>query len=125
MSPVDIRAARRNLERRWEKKRAGLDIKFEQASRDAAAIMEMIIGKYRPRRIYQWGSLLDKEKFGEHSDIDIAVEGITGAERFFALLGDAGDMTGFPLDIVQMEKIEPEFADIIRMKARVVYDAEQ
>jgi len=125
MSPIDIRAARRNLERRWEKERIEAEKKFGKATREAAAIITMIIGKYRPRRIYQWGSLLDKEKFGEHSDIDIAVEGITGAERFFALLGDAGDMTGFPLDIVQMEKIEPEFADIIRMKARVVYDAEQ
>jgi predicted nucleotidyltransferase len=125
MSPVDIRAARRNLERRWDKERAEAEKKFEQAACEAAAIIEMIRGKYRPRRIYQWGSLLEKKKFGEHSDIDIAVEGITDAERFFALLGDAEAMTGFSLDIVQMEKIEPEFAEIIRMKAKVVYDAEQ
>jgi len=31
-------------------------------------------------------------------------------------------LTHFPLDIVQIEKIEPEFAQSIRQNGRVVYE---
>lgn len=85
----------------------------------------MIIGKYRPRRIVQWGSLLHSEHFDEHSDIDIATEGILDAETWFALLGDAMELTRFPLDIVQLEKIEPEFAAQILRKGNVVHESER
>jgi predicted nucleotidyltransferase len=78
--------------------------------------------KYRPVRIYQWGSLLHPERFDENSDIDLATEGITDAETFFNLLGEAMALTGFSLDIVQIEKIEPEFADAIRHSGKVIYE---
>ena len=71
----------------------------------------------------QWGSLLDLEQFDENSDIDIAIEGITEAERYFALLGDAMEMTRFPLDIIQLEKIEPEFAELILLKGKIIYES--
>ena len=57
---------------------------------------------------FVWGSLLDSESFDEHSDIDIAVEGVATAEDFFALYGEAIKMPEFSLDLVQFEKIDPE-----------------
>jgi len=42
------------------------------------------------------------------SDIDIAVAGLATVEDFFALLADAMAMTTFPLDIVELERVEPE-----------------
>lgn len=84
--------------------------------------MGVIRDRYAPRRIWLWGSLGDASKFDERSDIDIGVEGVTGAEAWFRLLGDAMQLTTFPLDIVQMEPIEPEFREIIEMKGRVVYE---
>ena len=62
---------------------------YHAARKDFQKIIEMIIRKYQPRRIYQWGSLLNERHFTERSDIDIALEGITSPEDFFALLGDA------------------------------------
>jgi hypothetical protein len=44
--------------------------------------------------------------------------GINEAERYFALLGDAMGLTRFSLDIVQLEKIEPEFAELILLKGK-------
>jgi predicted nucleotidyltransferase len=82
----------------------------------------MIASEYRPRRIYQWGSLLHPERFNENSDIDLAVEGIIDAETFFKLLGDAMKLTSFPLDIIQIEKIEAEFAETIRLSGKIVYE---
>ncbi len=56
--------------------------------------------------------------------IDIAIEGVTDAERFFALLGEAQSLSCFPLDIVQMEKIAPEYADDIRRHGKIAYEHE-
>ena len=81
----------------------------------------MIIEKYQPTRLYQWGSLLDQKKFREYSDIDIAVEGITEPEDIFALLDDADRMTDFPIDIVTMESIHPLHVNHIRSKGKIIY----
>jgi predicted nucleotidyltransferase len=118
----NISAARRNLALVTRKRRDELHIRYLKAREDFGAITRMISAKYRPGRIWQWGSLLDERAFSERSDIDIGIEGVQGAETFFALYGDAMALTDFPLDIVQMEKIEPEFAQIIRSKELVVYE---
>jgi len=74
----------------------------------------MIIEHHSPVRIYQWGSVLKPAHFAEYSDIDIAVEGLRGPEEYFALIGQAEKLTRFPIDIVEIEHIEPEYAEIIR-----------
>lgn len=94
----------------------------KQAASDAKAIIALITGEFQPRRVFQWGSLLRPGAFKPYSDIDIAIEGVTDAERFFALLGAAQDLTRFPLDIVQLEKIAPEYAEDIRQHGKLVYE---
>jgi hypothetical protein len=66
--------------------------------------------------------LLDRRKFSERSDIDLATEGITDAATFFALYGEADRLTRLSLDLVALENIEPEFADLIRRKGRMIYE---
>ncbi len=95
---------------------------YAQARNDAAAIVSMIADCYRPVRIVQWGSLLKPELFRSYSDIDIAVEGITDAESFFTMLMDAEALTRFRVDLVQLEKIEPEFRRQILALGKVVYE---
>jgi len=94
---------------------------WQQASRDAEGIIRMIVEKYAPKAVYQWGSVLDGRQFSDISDIDIAVEGLGSAERFFAMLGEAEPLTRFPLDLVEMEHVEPEYAVLIRKHGRCVY----
>jgi predicted nucleotidyltransferase len=122
--PVDIAECRRFLEQREAARQSALDRRFAQAWHDFRAITHMLIRQYRPRRIYQWGSLLNRQEFSEISDIDIAVEGIQSAERFFALFGDADQLSRCSLDLVELERMEPEFADLIRLKGALVYDRE-
>ncbi len=85
-------------------------------------IVAFIRDTYRPARILQWGSVIRPDLFREYSDIDIAVEGITDAETFFTLLGDVEGMTRFPVDIVQLGCIEPEFRELLLNKGRIVYE---
>jgi predicted nucleotidyltransferase len=122
--PVDRDAVKRFLQEKWRREREVNFRLWAEAWRDFEAIVEMLIQKYNPRRIYQWGSVLKRDEFCEISDIDIGVEGIGGAERFFAVYGEAAAMTRFPLDLVEMEKIEPEFAELIKLKGRLVYERE-
>ena len=120
--PVSIEKARMFLEKKEHEKRTVLDALYQRACRDFNAIKEMIIERYQPRRIYQWGSLLDRSRFREYSDIDIAVEGVDDAEHFFKMYGDAERLTDFPLDLLDLNRIEPEFAAGIRQRGVRVYE---
>ncbi len=120
--PVLIENARRFLSGRQERRNRILDDKYECAVSDFNKIKGMIVERYNPRRIYQWGSLLDRSHFREYSDIDIAVEGVNDPESFFKMYGDAEKLTSFPLDLLDIEKIPTEFAEIIKSKGKIVYE---
>lgn len=122
MEAFDIARARGNLKKRrgeLAEKRVKL---FDKASADCASIIKMIIKRFNPVRIYQWGSLLDKNMFTDYSDIDIALEGIGSIEDIIELERIAESMTEFPLDIVELEKIPPVHADSIRSKGMLAYE---
>ena len=121
----DYAAAARRLQTREAMRVAELAKRLEQARQAAAAVIEMIVSQYEPVRVWQWGSLVHGRGFSEVSDIDIAVEGVTEPQSFFAMFGDAEKLTALPLDLVQMEKIEPLHAESIRRKGRLVYDRSQ
>ncbi|MEB3311048.1 MAG: nucleotidyltransferase domain-containing protein [Snowella sp.] len=91
------------------------------AQQDSQNIIAMIIDKYQPQQIIQWGSVLNAKHFSEASDIDLAVKGLDSLP-FMQLLADAEDMTQFPLDLIQWENIHPSFQKIILMKGKIVYE---
>lgn len=118
----DYKSVRAFLRKKQEKQDAENHRRFQRAWADFERIVALIIQKYRPFRIYQWGSLLNARHFCPISDIDIALEGVESAEQYFQILGDAMELTDFPLDIVEMEKIDPLHAQSIREKGRLVYE---
>lgn len=122
---VTVSAIRGFLDRKTALRRQRNEALWKQASQDAAAIIRMIIDMFNPKTIYQWGSVLDGRQFSEISDIDIAVEGLGSAERYFSMLGEAERLTRFPLDLVEMEHVEPEYAELIRKHGRCVYVRQQ
>jgi predicted nucleotidyltransferase len=58
-----------------------LEERLEIARKDFDRIVDHIARTYRPKRIWQWGSLIDGHHFSERSDIDIAIEGIEDPNR--------------------------------------------
>ena len=119
---VNIKKAKENLKKRHALREQKLDKLYSKAVSDFNSIVEMIKKKHSPSRIVQWGSLLNRHLFNEISDIDIAIEGIESAERFFALLKDAETLTDLSLDIVQLEKLDPIHKESIEKKGKVVYE---
>lgn len=117
-----IQAARKRLWDRDHARAGHYHALWARAAADGKAIVEMIVKEYQPTRVYQWGSILRPEGFRDYSDIDIAVEGITDAETFFRMLGVGQAMTGFELDLVQIEKVAPEYAEDIRQHGKIRYE---
>jgi predicted nucleotidyltransferase len=106
--------------RREEAKQRKEDL--AKAREDFRLIVDLIIRDFNPEKIYQWGSLVDGTTFQDISDIDVAIAGISDAERFFCLYGKAQKLTRFPLHIVQLETIHPTYANDIIKKGVLIYE---
>jgi predicted nucleotidyltransferase len=119
---IDLDQVRMFLARKEESRRRRLDERFVAASGDFERIVRRLVDAYNPRRIYQWGSLIERDHFSEISDIDIAVEGLRGPEEYYAALGDAIRMTDFPVDLIELEKVPAATADHIRRAGRMIHE---
>ncbi len=120
--PFDIEKARENLRKRDKTRRKNLAERLGEAKNDRERIIAMLIEKYRPARIYTWGSIDKENTFSEISDIDIALEGLVDPMEGLHALGDAEELTAFPVDIVELERIHPSHAENIRKRGRLVYE---
>ena len=119
---IDIDKVRSFLKKKEDRKRKVLQERWAAACNDFNRMVSHIISTYRPLRIYQWGSLLHPERFSEISDIDIALEGLSGPEEYFAILGDVMNMSSFPLDLIDLEKVDAETAAFIRKRGKLIYE---
>ena len=119
---IDLDRARAFQTEKERRRRARIDARFEQATRDASAIVAAIAEQVNPRRIYQWGSLLDRSRFSEISDIDFAIEGLRGPAEFFRTLGIAMEGTTLPVDVIELEKVPEDIGDRIRARGAVVHE---
>lgn len=118
---VDPAATVAFLRRREAARQRELDARFASAWADFERIAAMIVREFDPLRIWQWGSLLHRRHFSTRSDIDIAVEGLGRAERLFQLYARAEELTAFPLHVVELERIEAEYARLIRSTGRLIH----
>ena len=121
-TPIDPDKVRAFLQAKADRRRARVDASFERTTRDADAVIAQIAREVNPRRIYQWGSLLDRARFSEISDIDIAVEGLRGPEEYFRAAGIALDGATAPVDLVELEKLPADIAEYIRQRGKVVHE---
>ena len=119
---VDLDQVRAFLAEKERRRRARIDERYAQATRDAGAIVSEIAAQVNPRRIYQWGSLLDRKRFSEISDLDLAVEGLNGPAEFFQVLGIAMNGTALPIDVVELEKLPADVAERIRKRGALVHE---
>ena len=119
---IDLDAVRAFLGRKAEARRERLERSLEIAQADFDRIARHVFEKYPVTRIWQWGSLVERRHFSEISDIDLGLEGVSSPQMFSAILDDAIKMTDFPLDIIELEKIEPADAHRIRRRGRLVHE---
>lgn len=123
--PVSPQDSARFLRAQEAREQEDLETLYRDMRRDAERVVSEIARRYRPRRIMQWGSLLVRSRFRGYSDIDIAVEGVEDPRRWAEIERLAWEMTDYPLDLVQLEHVEPEFRELIREKGTVVYEQQE
>ncbi len=121
-APFDLEAARRAYRERQDAKRRELATLHARAVAEAERAITLIVERYRPRRIVQWGSLLRPEHFSQISDIDIAVEGIDDVAAWSRMEAEVEALVTFPLDLVPLDRIRPQHREDILRTGRVVYE---
>ena len=104
-------AARAGRQRMEDRKREALTA--------AQACAELLRTRFGARRVILFGSLVGDGTWHEHSDIDLAVEGLAD-EDFFAAYSACCDLVppGLDLDLVPLEDTYPE------MRARILGEVE-
>ena len=118
----DYDAAREFIQLKSERKRRESHDLYRKAKKDSEDIIEVIKNNFLVKRIYQWGSILNPERFDENSDIDIAIEGLDSVEDFFKLYGIALTKTSFPLDLVEIEKVDDLNRNSIIKNGKLIYE---
>jgi uncharacterized protein len=83
--------------------------------------VDVLVKKYNVRRIMLIGSLLDKERFGFHSDIDLCIEGLSDKLYFKAVGELLLTSDEFEIDIIPFENLPPEMRELIK-RGEVIYE---
>ena len=118
----DIQAARENWRKRVDERNRQRRELWEKAKTEADRAVALIIERYRPRRVIQWGSVLRPERFTEISDIDIAAEGVTDPETWSRLETDVLAVVSFPLHLIPFEQVIAVHQQDILSRGKVVYE---
>jgi predicted nucleotidyltransferase len=71
---------------------------------------------YGIQRAYLFGSLLRPNRFGQHSDVDVAVEALD-ANHFFSAMAALSEVVGRDVDLVELCKCP--FAERIRQTGQL------
>ncbi|RJX17456.1 MAG: hypothetical protein C4575_13130 [Desulforudis sp.] len=104
----------------WEKERMrekqALRNRHERAMTQARVAGEHLKQKYGCR-VFLYGSIIDEERFLDHSDIDMAISDLGVEVDFWVVYSEVMKILHpFGFDLVELERIEAEVRDHILQK---------
>lgn len=105
--------------------RQSLDILAQQRLEAADRLTRLLAEHFGVRKVFLFGSLAKIEGLHEHSDIDLAVEGLP-PDRYFEALAQLWHHLPeeVELDLVPMEFASPEMLGVIRCEGVLLYAEE-
>jgi predicted nucleotidyltransferase len=92
----------------------------QQARTDLEKIVSLLVQQFGATRIILFGSLV-KGTFGEGSDIDLAVAGIS-PNQFFAAMSALNQIGQFWVDLKPLENLEPYFLNKVIKTGECLYE---
>jgi len=108
LTPEQISKYRSGWREYRKQKEQQAEERYRQAMNRVSRAAGHLKRKYRCK-VFLFGSLLRKDKFMEHSDIDIAISGLDSRVNFWQLYSEVMDiLTPFDFDLVELGKIDPE-----------------
>jgi len=88
-------------------------------------LVEHLTEHYGVRRLWLYGSLAEGG-FHEHSDIDLAAEGLPPGSAPFRAAAELDDLARpFAVDLVPLEDARPEMRTRIHQRGELLYDRDQ
>ena len=108
-----------SLRKKLEKEKEERFKLFAKLRNNITDIIDVII-EFNVEKIVLFGSITNKEKFTEHSDIDIGVIGLN-KEDFFKLYSMLTNRIDWSIDLIDLDD-DPKFKAIIMEKGEVIYD---
>lgn len=108
------------LTAREEQRRDATAELLARARQDFARIVALIVERYQPREVWQWGSLLYPQTFGKDSDIDIGLLGVA-VQDHMAIQRETEGTAYLPLHIARVGKMGPRTRDLIYSWGRRVF----
>lgn len=86
-------------------------------------IIGLIVSHLHPEKIILFGSRASGKK-KKYSDFDIAIQGVEIGVREERLLKEALDekLGIFSLDLINLDKVDSEFREIVIEKGKVIYE---
>jgi predicted nucleotidyltransferase len=113
ITPSQLEGYRTGWQKRKKIQEENLTNRYNTAMAKASLAISAIKQKYKCKA-FLFGSLLHKEEFLEHSDIDIAVAGLAPEINFWQLYSEVMDILHpFDFDLVELERIDPEVREYI------------
>ncbi|MCM8814068.1 MAG: nucleotidyltransferase domain-containing protein [Candidatus Omnitrophica bacterium] len=108
------KAHKRKIERQKKLRTAAL--------KEAQRIGRLLVSRFGAQRVILFGSLASGEcsSFGEHSDIDLAVQGL--GENFYRAYGYCLRHCNFSLDIKPYEILPEKFKSEVDKKGFCIYE---
>ena len=87
----------------------------EAAWREASQAAERLVQQYGAKRVILFGSVARRRRLQPDSDIDLAVEGMTG-EVFYKIAGDLHTSDGRRIDLVRLDTLGQSFRKVIALE---------
>jgi len=113
-----------SLIKRWRerfKEERGRERERRERARRIIPSIVVMLKRYGAERIILFGSMVEGDKFGGRSDIDIAVEGIK-EEEFLRAYADCMMEFDFEIDLKPLEKLTSLFRKMVLEKGEVIYE---
>jgi uncharacterized protein len=109
---VTARELAQTLRARSAERRAKAEVRAERLRAQLPKAARILAEKYQASRVLLFGSLA-MGTYDEHSDVDLAVEGLPSATYFHAL-ADLMVLFADPVDLVRIEEAMPSLRERIQ-----------
>ena len=97
---------------------------YEKLNKKVRLVAEKIGKKYELKRVYLFGSLINRDYFHLKSDIDLGVKGID-SKNYLKLWGEFEKELDHSFDLVNMNKCDERLKKHIKKEGEIIYDSEK
>lgn len=120
ISPEKMAEYRGGARRREAARQAQLDERFQLAWEIARQSADILRDQFQAEKVVVFGSLVDRSRFHERSDIDLAAWGIPEMDYLRALGAVMDSTSEFLVDLVRVEEAYDHIRKIVESQGIVI-----